>query len=963
MGQRWLMVSLLVLCTNHLYTCASASVTYTYYKDEEPSIVASFSTASPTINLTHMTIDPSTGRIYVGASNWLYQFTADLKLDNQVQTGPIEDGAHCSPSDCTGIESHLVRSTNNINKVLVIDGDSRMLIVCGSVRQGSCRRHQLDNITYQEPAVGMPVAANDENSSTVAFIGPARYDGDSLNVLYVAATNSRLGSYRDMVPAISSRYLDSGPKLFNIIETSFTDTGRVDISHHVKDYFLVKYIYGFHSNDFVYFATVQRKSYLHALEEWGFVTRLARVCSSDAGFHSYTEITISCSSQGTDYNLLQDAYVTKVDGSLADSLRLRRGSDVLVGAFVASKDHSMKVSSRSAVCLFPLVDIEQKFEENIKMCYNGTLGSRNMNYIAGSVDECPQVGKAGNVVNFCHETLKLNGSLPLLSQPVIAYNDATLTAITAVSSKNLLTAFLGTSDGTVKKIAIARQADQVDEVVVDKGHSILADMHVDRDKRFVYALSRHKVSKIKVERQLNRTSAASSSSSSSPSSSSSSSSAASTMTARRNASSSSSKETVRVRPASVHERSKQQHQQRAKEAASSESPYMSRHDGGQVFPAQHIDRVTEINNIRPTSWPSTEQDERLRQFDAAMSSRDTDDQRRYGLQAALGPRFGEIRPSALSISAHDATIELTVQHLPFIAYPNSYLCFFGTKSIPIQARSSVRGLYCSTPPYQHRPQIPLGQDHVAVNLTVRSSLPDSEFLLERPFVFYDCGRHRTCGTCVTSAWDCNWCVIESECTSNASSCSSREAIVGDRSPERSLVRGVDNCPSSKSGAEEILVTDNSGPEVAIDGIYRNWLIGLITAAGGLFLILSFIMLVMSRLNARGFLRGHGQGVRMPLGTHLRRQHGWLHESPAEVPVQSWNYFGRGDPQFERNTLKPCPGNPRPVLSLTEDVGRYTLVRLQPPPPPLVDVRHDGLTESSDLDHWKTLDDAGHRIKY
>jgi hypothetical protein len=76
-----------------------------------------------------------------------------------------------------------------------------------------------------------------------------------------------------------------------------------------------------------------------------------------------------------------------------------------------------------------------------------------------------------------------------------------------------------------------------------------------------------------------------------------------------------------------------------------------------------------------------------------------------------------------------------------------------------------------------------------------------------------------------------------------------------------------------------------------------------------------------------------------------------------VPVQSWNYFGRGDPQFERTTLKPIHGNQRPVLSLTEqEVGRYTLVRLQPP---LVDFRSE--TESQ-LNHWKTLDD-GNRIKY
>lgn len=348
-----------VVCAS--YVADAALISYTYHHQAEPAIFASFSTSNTSVNFTHITVDPSTGRLYAGAVNWLYQFSADLTLEQQVRTGPVDDSPFCSPTDCSGVEPSLVRPINNYNKVLVIDHDSRMLIVCGSVHQGSCRRHRLDDIRVSEPLVGMPVAANDENSSTVAFVGPARYFGNAPSkVLYVAASNSRLGPYRDMVPAISSRYLESGSRLFNIIEKSFTDTARVDISFHMRDYYLVKYIYGFHSNEFVYFATVQRKSHLRALEEWGYVTRLARVCASDAGFHSYTEITISCTANGVDYNLLQDAIVTKAGVNLADDLRVERGSDILIGVFAAGKDHTnARFASSSAICLFPLVDIEQ----------------------------------------------------------------------------------------------------------------------------------------------------------------------------------------------------------------------------------------------------------------------------------------------------------------------------------------------------------------------------------------------------------------------------------------------------------------------------------------------------------------------------------------------------------------------------------------------------------------------------
>jgi len=357
-------------------------------------ITASYTTLNKSINFTHMIVDSITGRIYLGATNWLYQFNLDLELEVEVKTGPVLDNPNCSPSDCSAVSLSQIKPTKNVNKLLVIDSDSRMLIVCGSTRQGSCRLRALDDISRSGDLVEVPVVANDENLSTVGFVGPARYFGDRpISVLYVAATFTGAGPYRELVPAISSRSLEHGPKLFNIIEKSFNDNGKVEISSNLRDYYLVKYITGFVSGDFVYFATVQRKSHLRALEEWGYVTRLARVCSRDAGFHSYSEMTLKCKNvNGIDYNILQDAIVIKAGSALAHSLNIVRDSDVLFGVFVKSKDHTMKLSNASAVCVFSLKDIENQFIENIHLCYNGSVLSRNMDYIAGSVNECPETG-------------------------------------------------------------------------------------------------------------------------------------------------------------------------------------------------------------------------------------------------------------------------------------------------------------------------------------------------------------------------------------------------------------------------------------------------------------------------------------------------------------------------------------------------------------------------------------------
>lgn len=138
------------------------------------------------------------------------------------------------------------------------------------------------------------------------------------------------------------------------------------------------------------------------------------------------------------------------------------------------------------------------------MCYNGSVSSRNMDYIAGGVNECPEAGKAGNVVNFCNEAVKLNGSVPLTATPLLVYPNTTLTAITATGAGKHTVAFLGTANGALKKVLIsnAREADEFEEVLIDRGHPIIGDLYLDHGQKFIYAASPYKLTKVKVERCL-----------------------------------------------------------------------------------------------------------------------------------------------------------------------------------------------------------------------------------------------------------------------------------------------------------------------------------------------------------------------------------------------------------------------------------------------------------------------------
>ncbi|XP_064473748.1 plexin-B-like isoform X2 [Ornithodoros turicata] len=505
-GMSWLLLSVAVLLQ-------TASLVRGGVQRLDAVPEATYTTFNESVNFTHLALNRQTGRLYVGAVNWLYQFNASLALEAEVTTGPVEDNVLCSASDCTG---YATVPTNNVNKVLLIDLPTDKLLVCGSVHQGACQRHQLSDIAKQDPLVPVPVAANDENSSTFAFVAPTHYPGKkgANRALYVATTNSRLGPYRDMVPAICTRSLVDGKHtgMFQIIESesfSFPSTARVDIANQIKDYYLVHYVYGFYTQEHVYFATVQRKSHLRASEELGYVSRLARVCTSDPAYNSYTEVTLQClGPDGSDYNLLMDAVVVDVGDDLAKALRLRSdvsgvGKKVLVGVFARSVDHTARPGGQaSALCVFPLRDVERRFTENIHMCYNGSVTSRNMDYIAGSLQSCPEPGESGNVLNFCNETLKLNGSSAISVVASLVFKNLTLTAVAAATTPQHTVAFLGTSAGALKKVFLTShgRAEDFEEVSIDPGKPILADMEVDTTGHYVYVASPYKISKVRVDR-------------------------------------------------------------------------------------------------------------------------------------------------------------------------------------------------------------------------------------------------------------------------------------------------------------------------------------------------------------------------------------------------------------------------------------------------------------------------------
>ncbi|EEC14243.1 plexin B, putative [Ixodes scapularis] len=107
----------------------------------------------------------------------------------------------------------------------------------------------------------------------------------------------------------------------------------------------------------------------------------------------------------------------------------------------------------------------------------------------------PTNNQSGNVLSFCNETLKLNGSSAISKVASIVFGNLTLTAVAAASTPQHSVAFLGTDTGRLKKVFLTNQgrAEEFEEVVIDSGKSILADMEVDTTGHYVYVASPYKV--------------------------------------------------------------------------------------------------------------------------------------------------------------------------------------------------------------------------------------------------------------------------------------------------------------------------------------------------------------------------------------------------------------------------------------------------------------------------------------
>ncbi|CDQ83425.1 unnamed protein product [Oncorhynchus mykiss] len=417
-------------------------------------------------SLTHLTVHSRTGEVYVGAVNRIFKLSANLTELRSHMTGPVDDNAKCYPPPSVRACAHKLESSDNVNKLLLVDYAGNRLVACGSIWQGVCqflrledlfklgephhrKEHYLSGAREADGMAGVVVDStegkwkNEKKGGSRLFIGAA-IDGKS-----------------EYFPTLSSRKLVTDEESVNMFSLVYQDefvSSQIKIpSDTLSLYpaFDIYYVYGFSSRTYIYFLTLQLDTQLTQMDATGekfFTSKIVRMCSNDTEFYSYVEFPLGCTKEGVEYRLVQSAYKHRPGRMLAQALGLSEDEDVLFVVFSQGQKNRANPPRETVLCLFTLHQINLAMRERIKSCYRGE-GKLSLPWLLNKELPCINTPKQiGD--DFCGLVLNqpLGGLRVIEGTPL--YDDGVdgMGAVTAYTYGDHSVVFVGTRSGRLKKV-------------------------------------------------------------------------------------------------------------------------------------------------------------------------------------------------------------------------------------------------------------------------------------------------------------------------------------------------------------------------------------------------------------------------------------------------------------------------------------------------------------------------------
>ncbi|XP_034528192.1 plexin-A4 isoform X2 [Ailuropoda melanoleuca] len=444
---------------SHLLMVGMGSSTLLPRQPPAPSPKRSFVTfrGEPAEGFNHLVVDERTGHIYLGAVNRIYKLSSDLKVLVTHQTGPDEDNPKCYPPRIVQTCNEPLTTTNNVNKMLLIDYKENRLIACGSLYQGICKLLRLEDLfKLGEPFHKKEHYLSGVNESGSVFGVIVSYSNLDDKLFIATAVDGK----PEYFPTISSRKLTKNSEADGMFAYVFHDEFVASMIKIPSDTFTVipdfdiYYVYGFSSGNFVYFLTLQPEMVSppgSTTKEQVYTSKLVRLCKEDTAFNSYVEVPIGCERSGVEYRLLQAAYLSKAGAVLARTLGVRPEDDLLFTVFSKGQKRKMKSLDESALCIFILKQINDRIKERLQSCYRGE-GTLDLAWL--KVKDIPCSSALLTIDdNFCG--LDMNAPLGVSEMvrgiPVFTEDRDRMTSVIAYVYKNHSLAFVGTKSGKLKK--------------------------------------------------------------------------------------------------------------------------------------------------------------------------------------------------------------------------------------------------------------------------------------------------------------------------------------------------------------------------------------------------------------------------------------------------------------------------------------------------------------------------------
>ncbi|XP_067095512.1 LOW QUALITY PROTEIN: plexin-A1-like, partial [Osmerus mordax] len=467
----------------------------------------------PEGGLTHLVVHGRTGEVYLGAVNWIFKLSSNLtKLRSHV-TGPVVDNARCYPPP--GVQScpYELAQTGNVNKLLLLDEGQNRLLACGSTSQGICQFLRLDDLFK----LGEPHHRKEHYLSSVAeagtmsgvVIGGEEFGvGGGTGKLFVGTPIDGKSEY---FPTLSSRKLMSSEENADMFSFVYQDefvSSQLKIPSDTLSKFPafdIYYVYGFASEQFVYYLTLQLDTQLtspDASSDQFYTSKIVRLCVDDPKFYSYVEFPLGCSKDGVEYRLIQDAYLTRAGARLAGSLGLGEGEEVLFTVFAQGQKNRARPPKETVLCVFTLKKIKQKIKERIQSCYKGE-GKLSLPWLLNKELAC--INSPLQIDdNFCGQDFNqpLGGTSTIEGLPLLVDREEGMTSVAAYDYSGHTVPSQAHAPGRLKKIlvdSVSQPALQYESVVVNDGSPILRDLVFSPDHRHIYTLTDQQVSRVPVE--------------------------------------------------------------------------------------------------------------------------------------------------------------------------------------------------------------------------------------------------------------------------------------------------------------------------------------------------------------------------------------------------------------------------------------------------------------------------------